>query len=81
MDPPGPFETGSTKAYFNVTLPEKVIAPLLVVISRWLAITRSSVTSPLRVASFNQIFAVPVKLPVSRAASGPGRGTGQEVED
>jgi uncharacterized protein (DUF885 family) len=23
MDPPGPFETGSTKAYFNVTLPEK----------------------------------------------------------
>jgi len=38
-------------------------------------------SSPLRVASFNQIFAVPVKLPVSRAASGPGRGTGQEVED
>ncbi len=23
MDPPGPFETHSTKAYFNVTLPEK----------------------------------------------------------
>jgi len=23
MDPPGPFETGSNKAYFNVTLPEK----------------------------------------------------------
>lgn len=23
MDPPGPFETNSTKAYFNVTLPEK----------------------------------------------------------
>jgi uncharacterized protein (DUF885 family) len=23
MDPPGPFETRSTKAYFNVTLPEK----------------------------------------------------------
>jgi len=23
MDPPGPFETDSTKAYFNVTLPEK----------------------------------------------------------
>jgi uncharacterized protein (DUF885 family) len=23
MDPPGPYETGSTKAYFNVTLPEK----------------------------------------------------------
>jgi uncharacterized protein (DUF885 family) len=27
MDPPGPFETGSTKAYFNVTLPEKSWTP------------------------------------------------------
>ena len=27
MDPPGPFETHSTKAYFNVTLPEKDWAP------------------------------------------------------
>ncbi len=27
MDPPGPFETHSTKAYFNVTLPEKSWAP------------------------------------------------------
>ena len=27
MDPPGPFETGSTKAYFNVTLPEKTWTP------------------------------------------------------
>jgi uncharacterized protein (DUF885 family) len=26
MDPPGPFETHSTKAYFNVTLPEKTWA-------------------------------------------------------
>jgi uncharacterized protein (DUF885 family) len=27
MDPPGPFETHSTKAYFNVTLPEKSWTP------------------------------------------------------
>src|SRR3984885_1526010 len=27
MDPPGPFETHSTKAYFNVTLPEKGWTP------------------------------------------------------
>jgi uncharacterized protein (DUF885 family) len=27
MDPPGPFETHSTKAYFNVTLPEKDWTP------------------------------------------------------
>jgi uncharacterized protein (DUF885 family) len=27
MDPPGPFEAGSTKAYFNVTLPEKGWTP------------------------------------------------------
>jgi uncharacterized protein (DUF885 family) len=27
MDPPGPFETHSTKAYFNVTLPEKTWTP------------------------------------------------------
>jgi uncharacterized protein (DUF885 family) len=27
MDPPGPFETHSTKAYFNVTLPEKSWSP------------------------------------------------------
>jgi len=27
MDPPGPFETHSTKAYFNVTLPEKNWTP------------------------------------------------------
>jgi uncharacterized protein (DUF885 family) len=27
MDPPGPFETRSTKAYFNVTLPEKSWTP------------------------------------------------------
>ncbi|MEG9433187.1 DUF885 domain-containing protein [Terriglobus sp. ADX1] len=27
MDPPGPFETRSTKAYFNVTLPEKNWTP------------------------------------------------------
>ncbi len=27
MDPPGPFETHSTKAYFNVTLPEKGWSP------------------------------------------------------
>lgn len=27
MDPPGPFETGSTRAYFNVTLPEKGWTP------------------------------------------------------
>jgi uncharacterized protein (DUF885 family) len=27
MDPPGPFETNSTKAYFNVTLPEKNWTP------------------------------------------------------
>ena len=27
MDPPGPFETHSTKAYFNVTLPEKQWTP------------------------------------------------------
>lgn len=27
MDPPGPFETRSTKAYFNVTLPEKGWTP------------------------------------------------------
>ncbi|AFL90141.1 hypothetical protein Terro_3933 [Terriglobus roseus DSM 18391] len=27
MDSPGPFETGSTKAYFNVTLPEKDWTP------------------------------------------------------
>ncbi len=27
MDPPGPFETNSTKAYFNVTLPEKDWTP------------------------------------------------------
>jgi uncharacterized protein (DUF885 family) len=27
MDPPGPFETKSTKAYFNVTLPEKDWTP------------------------------------------------------
>ncbi|MDE1178539.1 MAG: DUF885 domain-containing protein [Edaphobacter sp.] len=27
MDPPGPFETRSTKAYFNVTLPEKDWTP------------------------------------------------------
>ena len=27
MDPPGPFETHSTKAYFNVTLPQKDWAP------------------------------------------------------
>ncbi len=27
MDPPGPFEKGSTKAYFNVTLPEKDWTP------------------------------------------------------
>lgn len=27
MDPPGPFETRSTKAYFNVTLPEKTWTP------------------------------------------------------
>lgn len=27
MDPPGPFETNSTKAYFNVTLPEKSWTP------------------------------------------------------
>jgi hypothetical protein len=27
MDPPGPFETHSKKAYFNVTLPEKDWTP------------------------------------------------------
>ena len=27
MDPPGPFETHSTKAYFNVTLPGKILDP------------------------------------------------------
>jgi uncharacterized protein (DUF885 family) len=27
MDPPGPFETGTTKALFNVTLPDKSLSP------------------------------------------------------
>ena len=27
MDTPGPFETHSTTAYFNVTLPEKSLTP------------------------------------------------------
>ena len=48
MDPPGAFETHSTKAYFNVTLPEKDWTDPPASLSTWPAFNVGTITSTVR---------------------------------